>query len=180
MGLTFDVPPDGGTELAALLERSGVDFQREGERFRFLFTSRGCKWQTVCDCREGLVLVYGIHPAQVTHTEESLALCSRLNRRVVQGSFFLQEGRFVFRTSAELTERWEAQARIARALEYNAAALSTYWERLAAGAQGLTLSFWIQPPGLQPRGFGEPISKRYFQHRKEGRFTPGPQPIQAA
>ena len=140
MGLTFDAPPDGGTELAALLERSGVDFQREGERFRFLFTSRGCKWQTVCDCREGLVLVYGIHPAQVTHTEESLALCSRLNRRVVQGSFFLQEGRFVFRTSAELTERWEAQARIARALEYNAAALSSYWERLAAGAQGLTLS----------------------------------------
>lgn len=141
MGQTFDVPPDGGAELAALLERSGVDFRREGERFRFLFTSRGCKWQTVCDCQENLVLVYGIHPVRVTNTTESLALCSQINRRVIQGSFFLQEERFIFRTSAELTERLEAQARIARALEYNAAVLSAYWERLAAGAQGLTHSF---------------------------------------
>ena len=141
MGQTFDVPPDGGAELAALLERSGVDFRREGERFRFLFTSRGCKWQTVCDCQENLVLVYGIHPVRVTNTAESLALCSQINRRVIQGSFFLQEERFIFRTSAELTERLEAQARIARALEYNAAVLSAYWERLAAGAQGLTHSF---------------------------------------
>ena len=139
MDLSFDVPPDGGAELEALLERSGVDFQREGGRFRFLFTSRGCKWQTVCDCREGLVLVYGIHPAQVTCPEKALELCSQLDQRLIHGSLFLQEGRFVLRTSAELTERCEAQERIARALEYNAAVLSTYWERLAAGAQGLDL-----------------------------------------
>ena len=140
MDLTFAAPPDGGTELAALLKRSGVDFQREEDRFRFLFASRGCKWQTVCDCQKGLVLVYGIHPAQVTHPAESLELCSQLNRRMIQGSFFLQKDRFVFRTRAELTEPLEAQARIARALEYNAAALSAYWERLAAGAHGLIIS----------------------------------------
>lgn len=137
MSPTFDAPPEGGAELAALLERSGVEFRREGERFRFLFTSRGCKWQTVCRCQDSLVLVYGIHPAQVTHLAKGVALCSQLNQRLVQGSFFLQDAHFVFRTSAELTERFEAQSRIARALEYNAAALSTYWERLAAGAQGL-------------------------------------------
>ena len=85
------------------------------------------------------MLVYGVHPAPVTDEARCLAACSRLNARVVRGSFFLHEGRFLFRTSAELTERCEAQERIARALEYNAAALSTYWERLAAGAQGLDL-----------------------------------------
>ena len=36
MSPTFDAPPEGGAELAALLERSGVEFRREGERFRFL------------------------------------------------------------------------------------------------------------------------------------------------
>lgn len=136
----FDRPPDGGAELSALLERSGAEFLREGERFRFRFSSRGCTWQTVCDCREGLVLIYGVHPAPVTAPDQALALCSRLNGQVVEGSFFLQEERFVFRTSARLTERFEAQTRIAAALEYNAAVLSTWWERLAAGAQGTPLT----------------------------------------
>ena len=47
----------------------------------------------------------------------------------------------MFRTSARLTERFEARNRIAAALEYNAAVLSSSWERLAAGAQGLDLTF---------------------------------------
>ena len=68
------------------------------------------------------------------------ALCGRLTARVVRGSFFLQEGRFIFRTSAYLTERFEAQARIADALEYNAAALSRWWERLAGEAADLPMT----------------------------------------
>ncbi len=135
MKQTFDLPPDGGTELAALLERSGVDFVREGNQFRFRFASGGCNWQTVCLCRDSLVLVYGIHPALVSDTGPALDLCNRLNSEVIRGSFFVREGRFVFRTSAQLTEHIEAQARIAAALEYNAAALSQWWTRLAAGAQ---------------------------------------------
>ena len=139
MELTFDLPPDGGTELAALLERSGVDFVREDGQFRFRFSSGGCTWQTVCRCQGDLVLVYGVHPAQVTDAARALALCGRLNARLAEGSLFLQEERFVFRTSAHLTEAFEAQSRIARALEYNAAVLSRWWERMAAEAQGLTL-----------------------------------------
>ena len=92
----FDLPPDGAEELRALLERSGAAFQREGNRFRLRFASRGCRWQTVCDCRGSLVLVYGIHPARVTRRERALELCSELNSRVVRGSFFLQEERIVF------------------------------------------------------------------------------------
>ena len=83
-----------------------------------------------------LVLVYGIHSARVAQRERALELCSELNSRVVRGSFFLQEERIVFRTSAQLTERFDARERIASALEYNAAALSSHWERLAAGARG--------------------------------------------
>ena len=132
----FDLPLQGAEELRALLEYSGVDFRREGDRFRFFFASRGCRWQTVCQCRDDLVLVYGVHPARVTCPERALALCSELNGRVIRGSFFLQEERIVFRTSARLTERFDARERIASALEYNAAALSSHWEQLAAGAQG--------------------------------------------
>ena len=139
MELTFDLPPDGGTELSALLERSGVDFVREDGQFRFRFSSGGCTWQTVCRCQGELVLVYGVHPAPVTDPARALALCGRLNARLAEGSLFLQEERFVFRTSARLTEALEAQSRIARALEYNAAVLSRWWERMAAEAQGLTL-----------------------------------------
>ena len=131
----FDLPPDGGAELEALLELSGVDFVRRGDQFRFRFTSGGCVWQTVCRCQGSLVLVYGVHPAPVEDAGRALALCGRLNSRLVEGSFFLQEGHFVLRTSARLTERFEAQERIAAALEHNAAVLSRWWERLAAGAQ---------------------------------------------
>lgn len=133
----FDTPPDGGAELEALLERSGVDFRREGDRFSFLFASGGCRWRTVCDCREELVLVYGIHPAPVRDAHGALALCSRLNARVVQGGFFVQDGHIVFRTSARLGEPLDAQERAAQALEYNAAAMTRFWEQLAAGAQGV-------------------------------------------
>mgnify|MGYP007033823383 CR=1 FL=1 len=132
----FDTPPDGGAELAALLARSGVDYRREGDRFSFLFAGGGCRWRTVCDCREGLVLVYGIHPAPVRDGPGALALCSSLNARVVRGGFFVQDGHIVFRTSARLGEQLDAQERTAQALEYNAAAMTRFWERLAAAARG--------------------------------------------
>ena len=69
MAWEFDAPPDGAEELAALLEHSGVDYLQEEMRFRFRFTSQGCAWQTVCDCRGELVLVYGLHPARVEAPE---------------------------------------------------------------------------------------------------------------
>ena len=141
MACEFDTPPDGAAELAALLERSGAEYLREGRRFRLRLARGGCAWQAVCDCREEQVLVYGIHPAPVAQEGAALELCSQLNSRLTQGSFFLAEGRFVLRTTALLTERFEAQDRIADALEYNAAVLSAFWERLAAGAQGLPLTF---------------------------------------
>lgn len=137
----FDQPPQGGAALEALLQRSGVDFVRTEDLFRFCFSSGGCSWQVVCQCRQEWVLIYGIHPAPVRDPDRALALCSQVNGQVVRGSLFLREDRFVFRTSTQLTEHFEAQARIAAALEYNAAVLSHWWERLAGEAQGLTPNF---------------------------------------
>ena len=136
MEAEFDTPPDGAAELAELLERSGVDFTRRDGAFYFRFSSGGCVWQTVCRCQGNRVLIYGVHPAPAADEARCLALCSRLNSQVVEGAFFLHGGRFVFRTSARLTERFEARARIAAALEYNAAAVSRWWEQLSAAAQG--------------------------------------------
>ena len=135
LDLRFEEPPHGSRELAALLERSGVDYRREGERFRFLFANRGRTWRTVCDGRPGLVLIYGIHPALVGERLPALELCDQLNRAVVQGGFFLQEERFVFRTGARLQEHWQAQEAVAQALEYNAAVLSHFWAQLAAAGR---------------------------------------------
>ena len=86
MAQEFDVPPDGGTELEALLQHSGVDFLRDGSRFRLRFSSRGCTWQTVCDCQGQRVLIYGVHPTPVTQPQQALELCSQLNSQVVEGS----------------------------------------------------------------------------------------------
>ena len=133
------MPPDGAAELAELLERSGVDFVRRDGVFQFRFSSGGCVWQTACRCQGPLVLIYGIHPAPAENTARCLDLCSRLNGRLIRGSFFLHENRFVFRTSAVLTERFEARRRIADALEYNAAAVSRWWEQMAAAARGPAL-----------------------------------------
>ena len=41
MAQEFDVPPDGGTELEALLQHSAVDFLRDGRRFRVRVSSGG-------------------------------------------------------------------------------------------------------------------------------------------
>ena len=136
MEARFDVPVDAARELEALLERSGADFRREGGRFRLRMAQGGCRWQVLCQCQGSLAMVYHLHPAGVTDPARVLELYSGLNARLVRGSFFLQEGRIVFRDSAELTEYYDAQDRLARALEYGAAVLPRFWEALSAAAGG--------------------------------------------
>ena len=136
---TFEEPINGGAVLEELLLRSGVDYRREGETFQFLLTSRGCKWQTVCRGQGPLVLIYGIYPAQIADMAGALALCSRLNAQVVRGGFFVQDSRLVFRTSADMISLCDARETIARAIEYNAAAMSHFWTQLAGGADGSLL-----------------------------------------
>lgn len=135
----FDVPVDAAGEMRALLERTGADFREEGGQFRLTLAQGGCRWQVLCRCRESLAMVYHIHPARVRDPEKALELCSRLNGRVVRGSFFLQEERFIFRDSAELTEYVTAQEELARTVEYGGAVLPRFWEALTAAADGILL-----------------------------------------
>ncbi len=136
----FDLPVEAAEEARSLLERTGVDFREEGEgRFRLTLAQGGCRWQVLCQCRGSLAMVYHIHPVPVRSEETALALCSRLNGRVIRGGFFLQEERLVFRDGAELRERCDAQDQLAQAIEYGGAVLPRFWEALSAAAGGILL-----------------------------------------
>lgn len=132
-------PVNGSAVLAALLERSGIEYRRQCERFRFVFAQNNRKWQTVCDCRAGLVLVYGIYPSGICDTSSALTVCNELNRQVVRGGFFVQDRHFIFRTGADLFELCDASETVARALEYNASAISGFWPELSAATAEDTL-----------------------------------------
>lgn len=132
--LRFDGPIDAAEELRALLARSGVDFKTEGRRFRFVFSSGGCKWQTVCDCDGERAFIYGIFPLEVKNREAALELCAKISSVVILGGCFPSEGRIIFRTSAELRELCMAQEQLLRALEYNAAVMTKFWAEMSAAA----------------------------------------------
>ena len=83
-----------------------------------------------------MVCVYAVHPAEVSDRASALDLCSELNSTLVQGSFFLQDGHLILRTGADLFSGCDARETLARALEYNAAAMSWFWTRISAVADG--------------------------------------------
>lgn len=128
---------DGAEELAAVLDYSGVPYERQENRFRFWFTSRGCRWQMVCDGAEQRIMAYAIHPTPVKDRAAALEACCEINRQVLRGSCFVQEERIVFRTEADLIEACAAREMILQALEYNAAVMTTFWSQMARGAAGL-------------------------------------------
>lgn len=134
----WNAPLKGAEELAAVLDFSGVAYEREESRFYFRFSGQGCRWQMVCDGAEGRVMIYAIHPTPVRCPETAYALCSEINRQVIRGCCFVQEERIVFRTEAELIEACAAREAILQALEYNAAVMTTFWSKMAKGAAGLT------------------------------------------
>ena len=136
MNFDFQAPVDGAAALEQLLESSGVPFRREGERFRFQFSSQGRRWQMVCDCAGDRVLLYSVFPLACRDRAAALERCDAVNRQVVQGGCFLSEDHIIFRTGAELFEPFVAAETLARALEYNAAVMVTLWGTLAEGAGG--------------------------------------------
>ena len=125
----FTTVPDATSELQALLERSGVDFRRDGGRFQFVLTSSGCKWRTVCDCEGPRHIAYGIHPAGVQDIPAAAVRCSEVNSQLVRGSFFVSEGHAVFRVGRELTDILYAQDEIAGDIEYLASVMVWAWNR---------------------------------------------------
>lgn len=79
---------------------------------------------------ERSVLVYGIYPFKAV-ADTSL---SRINARLIRGAFFINDGALVMRTSADLFDAYAAYEAIARAIEYNAAAITAFWAELSGMA----------------------------------------------
>jgi hypothetical protein len=52
------------------------------------------------------------------------------------GAGFLTQGRIVLRTDAKLLDALTARETLARAVEYNAAVIMSFWDALADGAAG--------------------------------------------
>lgn len=132
----FDNPLNGAEELAAVLDYSGVPYIREEDLFRFCFAGHGCRWQMIGQGVKNRVLIYAIHPTPVTDRTAALDVCSRINTRIVTGSWYMQEERLVFRTDAHLIEACAAREMILNALEYSAAVMTTFWNTMAQGATG--------------------------------------------
>lgn len=127
--MELDLTIDAAEELRALLEDTGVDHRREGGSFTFLLTDSGRKWQTVCECQGARALCYFIHPAKITDEARALKTCCELNSRLIRGSFFLTEGRAVYRTGDELTDPLEARERLCRAIEYGSSVMVWFWDQ---------------------------------------------------
>lgn len=127
-----------GPELAGrlewLLQNSGLHHLREGACFRLVLCSGGRKWETLCRCEPGLLLVWGRYPFEVARPAQAMACCQQVNAQVVQGSLLLEQGRLVFRTGADLFDSYSADEAMARALEYNAGVMLHFWSEAAACA----------------------------------------------
>ena len=135
----WDAPLNGAEELAAVLDYSGVAYARQGDRFRFWFSSKGCRWQMVCDGMQQRMMAYAVYPTPVRDRAAALEVCCTINSQVVRGSCFVQEDRIIFRTEAELIEACAAREAVLQALEYNAAVMTTFWSGMARGAAGLPM-----------------------------------------
>ena len=120
--------------LTALLNDSGVVWERRTGEIRFRFTSGAMTWETACRCLEDQVLVYGRYPFAVPADRrvQALETCGGINSRIVRGGMYLTpEGRVVFRTWADLRDAYTAREALARALEYNAAVMARFWGRFS-------------------------------------------------
>ena len=141
-----DGPADAGTELEQVMEWNGITAKREGRNYRFLLSSRGLKWETVCcPTEDGAVLIYGIYPFRVTDAAGAEAFCRRVNAAARYGAMLYREERLVFRIGADLFDVYSAYETIGRALEYSAGIIARFWVQAASAAEG------SQTPGNQQR-----------------------------
>lgn len=120
---------DPKSELKALLDSNAMRYSEEADgSVRLLFRQDGCKWEAIFRFTERSVLVYGIYPFRAPGKAADL---ERINARLLRGALFRHEGALVMRTSADLFDAYSAYEAIARAVEYNAGAMVSFWPELA-------------------------------------------------
>lgn len=122
-------------QLTALLEDSGVAWQRNMGAIRFRLTSGGMTWEMACRCLDDQALLYGRYPFRIPPDRRARALeaCCEINGQVIRGGMYLTEaGHAVFRTWAGMSDAYTARENLAQALEYNIAVVTRFWGRMAS------------------------------------------------
>ena len=122
-------------ELVQFLRMKGVPFLEEGGEVRFSLCDGVFQWETVCRFAPRTVMIYGVYPFAAADRPSALESANEANSRLQRGSLFLSGDRPVLRVSAALTDVYSSQECIARALEYNAAAMRCFWEEMRACAE---------------------------------------------
>jgi len=95
-----------------------------------MFTEGDKKWEMICKCERHMVIIYGLYPFKAADELKTARLLAELNATLARGCLFLDKGRIVMRTSADLFDAYSAYETIARALEYNAQVVVSFWRRL--------------------------------------------------
>lgn len=131
----FDEQISPEDELINLLDYNGIHYSREPDGVRFVLTEGGYKWENICRFAQHTVLIYSIYPFEAADKAKALTLVNGVNAQLVRGGIFLHESAVVMRTSADLFDAYSAYESIARALEYNAGAVVTFWPVLAVLAR---------------------------------------------
>ena len=126
--LIDEVSPE--EEIAALLEYNGIQFRKTDDEFRFVLSEGNLKWETVCRWTRRVALIYGMYPFKAIDEAAMLERLNRINAELVRGCVILSNGGVTIRTDADLYDAYSAYESIARALEYNAGAMTKYWDVL--------------------------------------------------
>ena len=135
--LRLDGPADAKAELEQVMEFNGIAAIREGNNFRFLLSSKGVKWETLCcPTEDGAALIYGIYPFRVTDGKKAEAFCRRVNEAARYGAMLYRDEMLAFRIGADLFDVYSAYETLGRALEYSAGIMTRFWVQASAAAEG--------------------------------------------
>ena len=134
--LRLDGPADATAELEQVMEFNGIAAVSEGRNYRFLLSSRGVKWETLCcPTEDGAVLIYGIYPFRVRDGKKAEAFCQRVNAAARYGAMLYRDETLVFRIGADLFDVYSAYETLGRALEYSAGIMVRFWVQASAAAE---------------------------------------------
>ena len=134
--LRLDGPADAKAELEQMMEFNGIASKQEGQDYRFLLSSKGLKWETLCrPTGDGAVLIYGIYPFRVTDGKKAEAFCRRVNEAARYGAMLYRDEMLTFRIGADLFDVFSAYETLGRALEYSAGIMTRFWVQASAAAE---------------------------------------------
>ena len=132
----LDGPADAKAELEQLLELNGIAAAPEGRNYRFLLSSRGLKWETLCcPTEDGAVLIYGIYPFRAGDGKKAEAFCRRVNDEARYGAMLYRDGMLIYRIGADLFDTFSAYETLGRVLEYSAGIMTRFWVQASTASE---------------------------------------------